>query len=248
LESEKAKLHPPPPGGVDAKMKDEKAYPIILLTEALTSFGAFLLSYYNFIHNNLYTIILTTMEALNVPQQICAIVLLATLLVAVFAMTVAGAFSRICQISFMLLIPSILWFSNLDWLQILELPINLQLFKTDLPFTFTLYSGLLIVSCETLHYFLFQIKRTRDELLSRGAYKADVGKVTMKQLKFSSTLTALCMLTTVTITNIAFVLKTTLQNITNQIIYPYIALGTISATITIICILAYLKVQARKSP
>jgi hypothetical protein len=91
-------------------------------------------------------------------------------------------------------------------------------------------------------------KKNKRRTLSRGADKADVEKVTMKQLKFSSTLTALCMLTTVTITNIAFILKATFQNITNQITYPYIALGTISATITIICILAYLKVQARKSP
>jgi len=228
-------------------MKGKKAFSLVFLTEALASFIAFSLSYYNFVHNNLYTLTLTALEALHVPQQLCAIVLLAILLVAFLTLTLAGAFSKICHISLMLLIPSILWFSSLDWLQILRLPINFQLFKTDLPFTFTLYSWLLIISCETLHYFLSQIKRTRNELLSRGADQVDVEKVTVKQFEFSSTLTALCILTTVAIANAAILLKTTFQNFTKQILYPYITLGAISATMTIICILAYLRAQAGDS-
>ena len=207
----------------------------------------FLLSYYNLTHNNLYTSILTVLEALNVPQQLSVMILPAILLSAVFTLMLAGAFSKICHLSLILLIPSVLWFSNLDWLQILRLPINLQFFKTDLPFTCILYSGLLIISCETLFHFLSQIKSTRSELLSRGADKEDVEKVAIKQFTFASTLTALCTLTTLVIVNAAFLLKTTFQNFTRQILYPYITLGAISTAITIICILAYLRSQAEES-
>lgn len=247
MESEEAKFQPPPSSGVDAKMKNKKAFPLIFLTEALASLIVFSLSYYNFIHNNLYTSILTVLEALNVPQQLCTIILPAILFSMVFTLMLAGAFSKICHLSLILLIPSILCFSNLDWLQILRLPISLQFFKTDLPLTYILYSGLLIISCETLFYFNSQIKRTRNELLSRGAEKVDVEKVAMKQFAFASTLTALCTLTTLVIANVAFLLKTTFQNFTKQILYPYITLGAVSAAITIICILAYLKAQAGKS-
>jgi hypothetical protein len=244
VESEEAEFQPPPSSGVDANMKNKKAFPLIFLTEALASLIVFSLSYYNFTHNNLYTSILTVLEALNVPQQLCTIILPAILLSAVLTLTLAGAFSKICHLSLILLIPSILWFSNLDWLQILGLPINLQFFKTDLPFTYTLYSGLLLISSETLLYFFSQIKITRNELLSRGAEKVDVERVAMKQFAFASTLTALCTLATLVISNAAFLLKTTFQNFTKQILHPYITLGAISAAITIICILAYLRAQA----
>jgi hypothetical protein len=228
-------------------MKGERASTIMFLTEASTSLTVFALSYHCFTQNNLYPRLLRVLELLQLPQQLTPLIPPSILLSVALALTLTGAFTKICHLSLVLLLPSTLWFSNLDWLQILNLPINLQLFKTEMPLTYILGTGVLLFSTETLLHFLQHAKRTRSELLSRGADRWDVEKTAVKQYMFALTLTTLSTLTAVATAAAALLLKAALLNLTAQMPYPYIILGTSAAAITLTSILAYLKAHSKTS-
>jgi hypothetical protein len=241
VEPKEAKLQLSLACGVDANLKLGRSSFTLFLTEASASLTVFAISYYCFINNNLYAYLLTVLNQLYLPPHLTPLILPSILISVVFILTLTGAFTKICRLSLVLLFPSILWFSDIDWLQILNSPVSLQFFKTQIPSTYILSAGLLLISTEILLHFLQHAEKTRSELLRRGAERRDVEKTTTKQFVFALTLTALSTLIAVTTASAALFLKVALLNITTQMPYPHITLGTIAAVILFTSILAYLK-------
>lgn len=158
--------------------------------------------------------------------------------------------SRTYDFLWILLLPSILWFSNIDWFKILGLPFNFGILAPNLPFTLVLATGLLLATTRIFSSFVSQIKNTKQELLGRGASELDTQNALSEQSRFFSKLILVCTGAALFIVSTASTAKVVLQQSLSPMQYPYVILGLASATMLTICTALYLKSHAeiRRQP
>jgi hypothetical protein len=144
----------------------------------------------------------------------------------------------------LLLLPSILGFSQLDWFKMLGLPFNFEVFAPNLPFTLVLAAGLVLVITRIFLSSVSQINNTRRELLGRGASEPDTQKALGEQSNFFSKLILVCTGTAVLIVVGASTASAALQQSLPLGQYPYVILGLVSVTLLTICTGLYLRSHA----
>ena len=230
----------------EEKMK-VKTHIIVSLTEIIVALAIFGLAFYVFIRNRFYNLILTVLNSIFPSFQISEAVVFALffgIVLILYALNSEGAFSKIYYLSWILFLPSVLWFSKMDWLQILGLPVNFEVFATDLPFMEVFAVGLVLVSAKIFFFFTSQIKNLRLELLVRGASETDVEKVVFKEFVFCSALIVFCAGGVFVIVVATPLLKTIVRVWLASLIYPHVILGFIVLVTLATCILMYLRSHA----
>ncbi len=219
----------------------------IWLTQLAAAVAALSLVLEVFIHNQLYITILKDLDFafpnINIYQTPILVVLFAGLLILIIYGN-EKASSGTYDFLWILLLPSILWFSNVDWFKILGLPFNFEALAPNLPFTLVLATGLVLVTTRVFFSFVSQIKTTRQELLGRGASEPDTQKTLSEQSHFFSKFILACAGAALLLVMVASTARSVLQQSLPAMQYPYIILGLASATLLAICTALYLKSNA----
>ena len=203
-----------------------------------------------FTHNQLYGTILKGLDFALPNFQIYQTPILALLFVSLLVLIIFGnekVSSGTYVFLWILLLPSILGFSNLDWFKIIGLPFNLGVLAPNLPFTLVLAAGFVLVTTRIFFSFASQIKNTRRELLGRGALELDAQNALSEQSRFFSKLILACTGAALLIVMTASTARVVLQQSLPPLQYPYVILGLACATLLTICTALYLKSHAEIS-
>lgn len=202
---------------------------------------------YVFTRNHIYNMILAALDLVFPNFDTYQTPILAVLFVGLLILFIFGsekAMSGTYIFLWVLLLPSILWFSNLDWFRITGLPFNLEVFAANLPFIEVLVAGVVLVTTRIFFSFMSQIKNTRLELLGRGALGPDAQRAVSKQSTFFSALVLGCLGAAFLIIAATSTVKTALQGWLPAFPFSYVFLGLAGASALIICTALYLRSQA----
>jgi len=217
------------------------------LTQLAAAFAALSLVLEVFIHNQLYSTILKDLNFalpnINSYQTPILVLLFAGLLILIMFGN-EKASSGTYDFLWVLLLPSILWFSNVDWFKVLGLPFNFEALAPNLPFTLVLAAGLVLITTRVFFSFVSQIKTTKQELVGRGASEPDTQKALSEQSHFFSKFILACAAAALLIIMVASTARGVLQQSLPPLQYPYVILGLASATLLAICTALYLKSHA----
>jgi hypothetical protein len=200
-----------------------------------------------FAYNQLYSTILTRLNFALPNISTFQVPILALLFAGLLIMILFGnekVSSGTYDFLWILLLPSILWFSSLDWLKMLGSPFNFGAFAANLPFPVVLAAGVVLVTTRIFFSFVSQVKNTRQELLGRGASESDARKAFNEQSRFFSKLILACAGAALLIITAASTARAVLQQSLPTAQYPYVILGLASATLLTICTALYLKSHA----
>ena len=224
------------------------ASPVAMRLEQLVAAVAVLsLVFEVFMHNRLYGTILNGLNFVLPGFRFYQTPILGLLFASLLALIMFGsekAGSTTYDLLWLLLLPSILGFSRLDWFKALGLPFNFEAFAPNLPFTLVLAAGLVLVITRIFSSFVSQINNTRKELLGRGASEPDMQKALGEQSGFFSKLILACAGTAVLIVVAASTASAVLQQSLPPEQYPSVILGVVSVTLLTICTGLYLRSHA----
>lgn len=153
---------------------------------------------------------------------------------------------RIYVLSWLMHLPSLLYFSQIDWLQALGLPVNFQIFETKLSFTETLVVGMLLVVGRILIFYTSQMRETYLELLGRGAEKNDLERMLLGMMMFTLLFVGSSAVASLVISYLIPIFRHLLNPILALLPYPYIVIGVICLIIIPLCIIIYFHSGASK--
>lgn len=243
------------PHGLGGQKKIKaKSQVTISLAQLLAALAVLPLVFDVFTHNQLYSQILATLDFIFPNFHAYQTLILAALFGGLLILISFGSEKVISRTYFFLwifLLPSILWFSNLDWFKILNLPFNLEMLAANLPFIEVLATGLVLVATRIFLSLISQTKNTRLELVARGSSELDADQAITRQSALFSALILGCIGAAFLIFTATSAVKTALQGWLSNVPYPYIILGLSSAAALIICTALYLRSHAeidKKSP
>ena len=151
---------------------------------------------------------------------------------------------EIYVLSWLMHLPSVLWFSRIDWLQILGSPINFQILETYVSFTETLAISIILVAGRILLFYTSQIREVFLELQGRGAEKDDLETAALGMTALTLILIGSSITVTLAISYLMPVIKSLLSHIIALIPYPYIVVGAICLIMIPACIIMYLHSRA----
>ena len=220
----------------------------ISLAQLLAALIVLPLIFYVFTRNQLYTAALSAMSF--IPDSNTFLTLILAVLFSVLLILIVFGSERIISgayvLLWILLLPSVLWFSNFDWFKAFGFPFNFGMLAANLPFVEVLATGLVLVTTRIFLLFNSQIKNTKRELFARGASEIDTENAMVKQASFFLKLTLGCIglafLIAVLSSTVNIAVQTWLMSM------PYYAiLGLAGAATLLICIVLYLRSYTRTS-
>jgi hypothetical protein len=222
----------------------------ISLAQLLAALVVLPLIFYVFTHNHVYTAALSTMSFIFPDSNTFLPLILAVLFSILLIMILFGSekvISRTYMFLWILLLPSVLWFSNFDWFKALGLPVDFGMLAANLPFAEVLATSLVLVTTGIFLSLISQIKKTKRELLARGASEVDTGKAMTKQSFFFSTLVLGCIGVVSLIAVASSIAKIAVQTWLTSLPYLYTILGLAGAVALMICVVLYLRSHAQIS-
>lgn len=234
----------------DEKKVKAKAHIVLVLIELSIAIAAFTLGFYVFAHTQLYDLVTRFLNSVFPDFRMFDALIFAVLFGIALILCALGsesALSKVFYLSWILLLPSVLWFSKLDWFKVLNSPVNFELFATNLSLVEVFLVSLILIGGKIFFFFSSQIKDSRLELLARGASEEDVEEVVFKKIIFFSVLVIFCIIGVFLIGVITPFLKIFPQAWLASLPYPYFIVGLIVTVTLALCVVIYLRSQAEKS-
>jgi len=142
--------------------------------------------------------------------------------------------------SWLMHLPSILWYSNLDWLKVLGLPLNFQVLETRLSFAETLIISAILVGGRALLFFTSNIRDALTRLQGRGAEEDDLKVAAAGMVTLALALVALSTAMVLTMSYLIPMIKVLLGPVIALIPYPYVVIGAACLIIIPVIVIAYL--------
>lgn len=224
-------------------------YLAIRLIEFLMVLSMVGFSIYSLLSNKIYNLAILSLEAFIQIEvlstiypllPILPILILFTISLYLYALGRPKHLDRVYAISWLIHLPSILRFSQIDWLQALGLPINFQTLETKLSFTETLIISIILVAGRILLFYTSQIRETYLELLGRGAEKDDLRRVLSGMMMFALLFVGSSAAAVLALGYLIPLVKILLNPIITLLPYPYIVVGVICLIMIPLCIILYL--------
>lgn len=148
-------------------------------------------------------------------------------------------------ISWIMHLPSIIYFSQIDWFQALGLPINFQMLETKFSFMETLIIGIFLVAGRIILFYTSKIREMYLELLGRGAEKNDLEYILSKMIGIILLYVGSSTIATLAISYLIPIVKSFLILITALLPYPYIVIGVICLIMIPLCAIVYFYSEMR---
>jgi len=218
------------------------------------------LSLYSFSKNRLYESIASSLQQLllallwtEARQQLAALpiapmIIIITMTSSLLYFYVKGwekHMDRVYAMSWLMHLPSILWYSNLDWLRVLGSPLNFQVLETQLSFVETLIISAFLVGGRALLFFTSQIRETLVMLQERGAGDDDLGAAASGMTTLALLLVALSIVATLAMSYLMPMIKALLSPIIALTPYPHVVIGIACLIAIPVFVIMYLYSKAR---
>jgi hypothetical protein len=211
-------------------------------------------SLYSLISNRIYNLIVAVIlrvVPLQAPAQVLPLIpplMVSASSLYFFALGRQKHMERIHVLTWLIHLPSILWYSQIDWFQAVGFPVNFQIFQTRLTFMETLLASVVLVAGRIMLFYTSQLRETYSELLKRGAAKEDVENALSKATAFMLAFLVISSLSAIAAIYAIFIIKPILSPLLAGIPYRHIIIGIICLMIIPICIIAFIYNQAKAVP
>jgi hypothetical protein len=222
-------------------------------------------SFFNLIESEILTLLESLFPSLGVDGP-WLIISLAVALIAIGVWRFSSnpyylILSLINSLAWVAFLPAILYFSNIDWIELaglvsnnatLAIILNLlsfqtqySIFGTTLPLWQVLGIGSFITSFAILLPFGSGAKRLRLELIGRGASYAESQRITLGVFSISLAVISIAVGIVFLVTSAGSLLASRLAGSTSTLPYPYFVLGFVAAIAIGIAVVAYLRSSSR---
>ncbi|MEM2661200.1 MAG: hypothetical protein QXS74_07770 [Nitrososphaeria archaeon] len=230
------------------------SYSTIRLIEFLIVLIMFFSSIYSLLNNNIINLTILFFERsmqVSILYQLypfipkLLIIVLSSIFLYFYVIGQQKYLDRIYMISWIMHLPSIIYFSQIDWFQTLGLSISFQMLETKLSFTETLIIGIFLVAGRVM---LFYTSKTREmylELLGRGAEKNDLETILSRIIGLILLYVGSSAIATLAISYLIPTVKSLIIPITTFLPYPYIVIGVICLIMIPLCIIIYFYSEMR---
>jgi hypothetical protein len=143
--------------------------------------------------------------------------------------------------SWMMLLPSLLYYSSIDWF--LSLGVNLSFgdLGNSLPGWLIFLNGLLLVTASLLLRSYLQLRDVRRNLIERGALREEMDVNLHKDLAFNAAIIGACSLGAAAIAVLVLVLTPAFSDLSSVSPYLYLGIGLVVELIIITFIVRFLK-------
>jgi hypothetical protein len=143
--------------------------------------------------------------------------------------------------SWMMLLPSLLYYSSIDWFLSLGLDLSFGDLSNSLPGWMIFFNGLLLVTASLLLRSYLQLRDVRRNLTERGAIREEIDVNLRKGLAFNFAIIGACSLGAVVISVLVVILTPAFSDLSSVSPYLYLAVGLIVELIIIAFIVRFLK-------
>jgi hypothetical protein len=172
---------------------------LIGLTEIVLALVSFALAFYVFVKTEISAAILNELNALFSFSGYSGITVMAAIFTVVFIIAITlrkGAFFArvVCYLSWALIVPAILGFSQFDWLRLFQMPDDFNVFHTALSLTAVLDISLIIAGCQFFFLITDRLRATQKELVKRKAPAGDVEAAIRHAFGFSFAVVSCCVI------------------------------------------------------
>lgn len=201
---------------------------LIELFLVLLMFG---LALYSFSKNRVYDSMILLLQQLSallkvdVDQPIYLIIFIIIPFLYFYAMGREEHMDGVYMMSWLMHLPSVLWYSGLDWLKVVGSPLNFQVLETRLSFEEVLLISAILVGGRILLFFTCQIRETLIGLRKRGADESDLEAVIPGMTGFALTLVTLSTALALAVSYLIAVTKELFNPVVALAPYPYVTFG-----------------------
>ena len=229
-------------------------YKQIRLLELIVIFLMVGISFYSFLKNKVYHLtssalqqILFTLLPLEVHRELTLALLIAVIapLLHLYSKGREKHMDGIYAILWLMHLPSVLYYSGLDWLEAISAQLNFQVFETELSLGNTLLIGAILVGGRILLFLTSNIRKTLEELQKRGADEDDLMKVSSGMTFFALTIVTFSISMALLMSYIIPMIKALLNPFTGMVPYTYAVVGTASLIAIPVIAILYLYSRAR---
>lgn len=228
-------------------------YWMIRLVEFLTLSLMICSSLYSLTNNKIYASIISFVQTVAPTYTLAQILTLTPLLLVgllslcFYILGDEKHMERIHTLSWMLHSPSVLWFSQIDWLKIIGFPIDFQVFQTSLSFAETLIISIILVSGRIMLFYTSHVRRRLSEFLKRGASEEDLKNAVLNMMMFAFACLGLSILNAVALSSAIPALKENLSPIIAKLPYPYMIIGITCLLAIPACVILYVHSQTQSN-
>jgi hypothetical protein len=141
----------------------------------------------------------------------------------------------------MMLLPSMLYYSSVDWFLSLGLTITFGDMSNNLPGWMIFLNGLLLITTSLLLRSYMQLRIVRGNLIERGAERKELDDNLRRELSFSAAIVGACCLGTAAIAVLAVILTPAFSDLSSVSPYLYLVIGLAVELIIIAFIVRFLK-------
>ncbi len=216
----------------------------ISLLELMAGITIFSLSFYIFARSFTSTMILNILTSIS-PFKWSLDTLFISLIVLIllgFAHdTESGGWPLAETMSWILLLPSLLGYSNTDFLRLFGVSLNLAMFKPDAPVPFILGTGVLLAAGDLFFFNMESLQWIRSRLSLRGAPRRDIDLVIWKDFVFLSGITIASTVLTFSGGISSLFLADIFSNLVSKFHLIFIILPVVASAIISITLLLYLR-------
>lgn len=229
----------------------ELKYWAIRLIELLVALTMLSLSLYSLVNNYVYYFfshLLMVILSLPIPVQILPLIpliIVSALFLLFYALGKHKYIDAMYVLSWLMHLPTVLHFSQIDWPRIIGLSMGFQNIQTKIGFMEALLISLLLVAGRILLHYTLLIRNIHKELLFRGAGEADLEKVLFSALTIASLCISLSLFMAFGISLLAPALKDLLAQALITLPYPYVLISVICLIAIPMCAIIYIYSRAK---
>ena len=147
--------------------------------------------------------------------------------------------------SWLMLLPSLLYYSSVDWFLSLGLDLNFGDLSNFLPGWLVFLNGLILVSASVMMRSYLQLRRTRENLIERGAIREEIDVSLREYLSFNAKIVAACSLGATAIATMVVIFTPAFSDLSVLSPYVYIAIALMVELLIIAFIVRFLKQGSR---
>jgi hypothetical protein len=216
----------------------------ITLLEFMATIVLFSLSFYIFAKSFASTVILkvlTSVSPFNWSIDTLFVGLTALILLGYLYDTEGGGWPLAATISWILLLPSLLGYSNTNFLGFFGISFNLGIFKPNVPIPLVLGTGILLAAGDLFFFNMDSLQWIRSRLSSRGAPGKDIDFVIWKDFLYLSGIAIVSAVFTLGGGISSLLLAGMLTDLASKSLLIFIVLPAAASLIISITILLYLR-------
>lgn len=174
------------------------------------------------------------------------------LLIVAFLALIAGITSNVrvlrwaLRLGTIMFVPSLLYYSQIDWMYIVGIKINLAMLKNDLPEAYTLCNGIILIAAAMMLRSHVQLMKVREMLEKRGALPEDIDIAVGSNYRYVLFVTGISALATLAMAATITAITPYMYILTSLGAYSYLVIGLVCGLAVVIIFGGYIWASGKR--